>query len=342
MPSPRFTFRAALTCALLSLPLVTACKQGQSRKVAGAAPSASGSSAGAAVGVCGEYSAKVCATAGTESPTCAAFKSTTELMAPEACRAGLDKVDFTIKRLATQRESCASLVKVLCDKMGPKSQSCALVTEQTSKFPPERCKEMLAHIPQIVGELESMEAQNKPLSSEQQATLVAGPVPAFGPENAKVQIVEFSDFECPFCTRAASAVHQIREKFGTQVRFVFRQFPLEMHKNARPAAVASLEAEAQGKFWQFHDALFENQGALQREGLERHAKAVGLDMVKFKKALDDNTHAAAVDRDLKLGADVKVNGTPTMFLNGKRVENPTDVAALSAMIEAELKGAPPG
>jgi protein-disulfide isomerase len=251
-------------------------------------------------------------------------------------------VDFTLKRLATQRESCTQLVKTLCDKFGAMSSSCELVTQQTAKFPPERCKEMLAHVPEIVGELQAMETQNQPLSGEQQAALVAGPVPAFGPENAKVKIVEFSDFECPFCSRAASAVHQLRQKFEKDVRFVFRQFPLPMHPNARPAAIASLEAEAQGKFWPFHDKLFEHQGELSREGLERHAQAVGLDMVRFKKALDDSTHNAAVDRDLKLGEGVRVNGTPTMFVNGKRVENPTDVAALSAMIEAELKAAPPG
>ena len=342
MLSLRFVFPRALAFALVSLSLVSACKQGQSGKAAGAAPSASGALAGKAVGVCGEYSEKVCATAGAESATCSAFKSTTELMAPEACKAGLDKVDYTLKRLATQRESCSKLVKTLCDKFGAMSQSCELVTEQTSKFPPERCKEMLAHIPEIVGELESLEAQNKPLTSEQQAILVQGPVPAFGPENAKVKIVEFSDFECPFCSKAAAAVHQIRQKYEKDVRFVFRQFPLEMHRNARPAALASLEADAQGKFWQFHDKLFENQSELQRDALERHAQAVGLDMTKFKKALDDNTHAAAVDRDLKLGTGVQVNGTPTMFLNGKRVENPTDVGAISAMIEAELKAAPPG
>jgi protein-disulfide isomerase len=341
MLSPRFVFPSALVFALASVSLVSACKQGQSGKASGAVPSASGSAA-AALGVCGQYSEKICATAGVESPTCSAFKSSTELMAPEACRAGLDKVDYSLKRLATQRQSCAELTKTLCDKVGPQSKSCTMVTEQTAKFPPERCKEMLAHIPEIVAELEGIEAQNKPLSSEQQAMLVAGPVPAFGPENAKVQIVEFSDFECPFCSRAAAAVHQIREKFPKDVRLVFRQFPLDMHKNARPAAVASLEADAQGKFWQFHDKLFENQSQLEREALERHAQAVGLDMAKFKKALDENTHTAAVERDLKLGAGVKVNGTPTMFLNGKRVENPTDIAAISAMIEAELKAAPPG
>jgi protein-disulfide isomerase len=338
----RFVLRRTLAFALVSVSLVSACKQSQSRKGAGAAPSASGALAGAATGVCGQYSAKVCASAGAESSTCSAFKTSTDLMAPEACKAGLDKVDFTLKRLTTQRESCAQLVKILCDKIGPMTPSCKLVTEQTSKFPPERCKEMLGHVPEIVGELEAMEAQNRPLTAEQQATLVAAPAPAFGPENAKVKIVEFSDFECPFCSRAASAVHQLRDKYQNQVRFVFRQFPLEMHKNARPAAIASLEAEAQGKFWQFHDKLFENQNELQRDALERHAQAVGLDMGRFKRALDENAHATAVDRDLKLGADVKVNGTPTMFLNGKRVENPTDVAAISAMIDAELKAAPPG
>ena len=167
-----------------------------------------------------------------------------------------------------------------------------------------------------------------------------GTVPAFGPENARVQIVEFSDFQCPFCSRAASAVSQLKQKYEKDVRFVFRQFPLQMHPDARPAAIASLEAEAQGKFWAFHDKLFENQSQLDRASLEKHAQAVGLDMVKFKKALDESTHGAAVDRDMKLGEDVKVNGTPTIFLNGKRVQNATDFAAMSAEIDAELKKAP--
>jgi protein-disulfide isomerase len=160
---------------------------------------------------------------------------------------------------------------------------------------------------------------------------------------ARVQIVEFSDFQCPFCSRAASAVHQLKQKYEKDVRFVFRQFPLQMHPDARPAAIASLEAEAQGKFWAFHDKLFENQSQLDRASLEKHAQAVGLDMAKFKKALDESTHGAAVDRDLKLGEEVKVNGTPTIFLNGKRVQNATDFAAMSAEIDAELqKAATPG
>jgi protein-disulfide isomerase len=340
MFSSRLSPLGLAAAALISLSSLAGCKQGQTQKAAGTAPSASGSAA--ALGVCGEYSAKICATAGSESTTCTAFQTTTDLMPPEACKAGLAKVDFTLKRLAAQRGSCTELIKVLCDKVGKDSASCKLVTDQTGKFPPERCKEMLGHVPEIVKELEALDAQNKPLTPEQQASLLAGPVPAFGPENARVKIIEFSDFECPFCSRAANVVHEIRKKYEKDVRFVFRQYPLPMHPNARPAAIASLEAEAQGKFWPFHDKLFENQSQLTREGLEAHAKAVGLDMTKFKQALDGTTHAAAVDRDMKLGEDAKVTGTPTMFLNGKRVDNPTDVATVSALIDAELKAAPPG
>jgi protein-disulfide isomerase len=335
----RSVFPRALAVAVLSLSVVTACKQGQTGKAAGTAPSASGSAAKTATTVCGQYSEKICATAGAESSTCAAFKTSADLMAPEACKAGLEKIDFSVKRLGTLKASCTQLTKLLCDKMGAESQSCGLVKEQTNKFPPDKCKEMLDHVPEIVAELEQMEAANRPLSPQQMAPLLAGPVPAFGPENARVQIVEFSDFQCPFCSRAASAVHQLKQKYEKDVRFVFRQFPLQMHPDARPAAIASLEADAQGKFWAFHDKLFENQSQLDRASLEKHAQAVGLDMAKFKKALDDSTHAAAVDRDLKLGEEVKVNGTPTIFLNGKRVQNATDFAAMSAEIDAELKKA---
>jgi len=337
----RSVFPRALAVAVLSLSAVTACKQGQTGKAAGTAPSASGS-AKAAAGVCAQYSEKICATAGAESSTCAAFKTSADLMAPEACKAGLDKIDFSVKRLGTLKESCTQLTKLLCDKMGAESQSCSLVKEQTGKFPPDKCKEMLDHVPEIVAELEQMEAANRPLTPEEMAPLLAGPVPSFGPENARVQIVEFSDFQCPYCSRAASAVSQLKQKYEKDVRFVFRQFPLQMHPDARPAAIASLEAEAQGKFWAFHDELFENQSQLDRASLEKHAQAAGLDMAKFKKALDESTHGAAVDRDLKLGEAVKVNGTPTMFLNGKRVQNPTDFAAISAQIDAELKAASPG
>jgi protein-disulfide isomerase len=132
----------------------------------------------------------------------------------------------------------------------------------------------------------------------------------------------------------------VKEKYGTRVRFVFRQFPLPMHENARGAAEAALAANAQGKFWQFHDKAFQNQGKLTRDGLEGIAKDAGLDVVAFKKALDSKTFAADVDSDVKLGESVAVNGTPTMFINGARVANPTSFEAIAAQIDGALSGKP--
>jgi protein-disulfide isomerase len=129
---------------------------------------------------------------------------------------------------------------------------------------------------------------------------------------------------------------QLKEKYGTQVHVVFRQFPLSFHKEAHLAAQASLAAHAQGKFWEFHDKLFEDQSKLARPGLEASAKAVGLDMAAFNKALDDKTYQATVDADVKLGEEVMVNGTPTLFMNGKRISDPTNFEAISKAIDAAL------
>jgi protein-disulfide isomerase len=308
-----------------------------------AAPSGS-SSAGTAVasGPCATYATKLCDKAGADSPTCQAIKTTTDLMPPAACAAGLKDVEYTTKKLAAAHKSCDELVEKLCTAIGPDTQSCQLVTTETKKFPPEKCKMMLEHLPEVTAELQKMEQANQPLSAEIQTAMSEGGV-SFGPANAKVQIVEFSDFQCPYCSRAATVVHQIKEKYGDRVRFTFRQFPLPMHPNARAAAEAALAANTQGKFWEFHDRLFKNQGQLDRAGLEEQAKQAGLNMVAFKKSLDDHKFAAAIDSDVKLGEQAQVQGTPSMFINGARVQNPTSFEAVAEMIEAALKGgATPG
>ena len=149
-------------------------------------------------------------------------------------------------------------------------------------------------------------------------------------------MVEFSDFECPYCTRAAEVANQIKQKYPKDVRFIFRHFPLSFHKKAHLASQASLAANEQGKFWEYHDLIFANQRALDRADLEGHAKKLGLNMKKFNAALDSAKYKAAVDGDLKLGGLVAVNGTPSMFINGKRIANPTDMANVSKVIDAEL------
>lgn len=313
----------------------------QSRQAQKSAPAASGSAV-AAGAECDEYAKKVCEKAGDESPTCSSFKDATHLMSPAACSAGLKDMSVTLSKLASVRSECDKLVKTLCAAVGPSTKTCQMVTEQTASFPPERCKEMAQHIPEVTEELKRMEAANQPLSTELQAAIAANDAPSFGPVTSAVKVVEFSDFECPFCSRAANVVHQLKEKYGTSVHFVFRQFPLPMHSHAHVAAQAALAASAQGKFWEFHDVLFQNQQALDRESLEGHAKKAGLNLGQFKQALDSESFKARVDQDVQLGSQAIVQGTPTMFINGARVENPTDFGAVASMIDQALGTVPPG
>jgi protein-disulfide isomerase len=287
---------------------------------------------------CEEFTARICKEATDTSPTCTSLKSSVELLTPEACAVAMAHVDFSLKQLASKRKKCDELTTKLCKDIGPATQTCEMVKNTTKGFPPERCDQMMQHYADVLDGLKKQEERNKPLSPEKLAKLTAGTVPQFGPAGAKVVIVEFSDFQCPFCSRAANAVHDLKTKYGDKVHFVFRQFPLSFHQNAHISAEASLAANAQGKFWEFHDKLFANQGKLDRESLEGYAKELGLNVADFKKALDDKAFAPAVDAEMKLGEEVAVDGTPTMFLNGKRVSNPTDIVALSKDIDEALKG----
>jgi protein-disulfide isomerase len=195
---------------------------------------------------------------------------------------------------------------------------------------------MLAQIDDVVTELKEHERSSEPLSVEQQAAIAAPDAPSFGPADAKVTVVEFSDFECPYCARAAEVTSRLRERYADRVRLVFRQFPLSFHDNDRGAAEASLAAHAQGKFWEYHDRLFAHQDQLGRSALGEHARAVGLDVAALERALEDGLHAARVTGDVALGNEVAVQGTPTLFVNGQRVENPLDFDAVARQIDAAL------
>jgi len=324
---------------LLSLAFGAGCNKPKHRKSPTPAASAS---AGLAVnaGPCQKYATALCEKAGKESDTCTALTASADILSPAACTAGLKDIAYSIKKLGEQGKTCEELVTKLCGEVGPTSETCNMVKTQTKQFPPARCKSMLEHLPEIVADLKKMEQANQPLSPEIAANLAKGKVPSFGPEDSKVTVVEFSDFQCPYCSKAADVVDQLKEKYGDRVHFVFRQFPLPMHQNAHGAAEAALAANAQGKFWQFHDKMFKNQGQLTREGLEGFAKEAGLNVAEFKKALDGKTYAADVDSDVKMGESVAVQGTPTMFINGARVQNPTSFETVSAQIDSALKGTP--
>jgi protein-disulfide isomerase len=285
---------------------------------------------------CVDYAQKICEKSGPESPTCASFKTATQLLSAETCRTGLRDLPHSFGQLAAVRRPCDNLVKNLCEAIGSNTKTCDFVKSQGKLFPVEHCEMMQQQLPQVISDLKKREAANQPLAAEVTTALAQGSVVGFGPSDAKVKVVEFADFECPFCSRAADVVQTIRTKYADRVQFVFRQFPLAMHPDAQLAAQAALAANAQGKFWEFHDRLFQNQRTLGRASLDEYAKQLQLDTAEFKRSLDEKKFAAQVESDMKLGERANVQGTPTLFINGKRVDNPSDAAEVEAAIEGAL------
>jgi len=168
------------------------------------------------------------------------------------------------------------------------------------------------------------------------AKIEVGQAPLRGPKNAPVTIVEFSDFQCPYCKNAVPTLHQIEKQYGNKVKVAFKHNPLPFHSNARLAAVASVAAQEQGKFWEYHDKLFENQQALDRASLEKYAGELGLNASKFKSALDSKKLEARVDADLAEGARSGVQGTPTFFINGRQMVGAQPLDRFTALIDEEL------
>jgi len=161
--------------------------------------------------------------------------------------------------------------------------------------------------------------------------------PAKGPATAPVTIVEFSDFECPYCSRVLPSLQQVVDNYGDSVRLVFRQFPLNsIHPRAQKAAEASLCASDQDKFWEMHDAMFEEQKSLGVDQLKEKAVRLGLDSESFNSCLDDSKYAEQVAADLKAGAAAGVSGTPAMFVNGRFLNGAVPYEALAEVVDEEL------
>ena len=161
--------------------------------------------------------------------------------------------------------------------------------------------------------------------------------PARGPEAAKVTIVEFSDFQCPYCGREAPVVEKLMKEYDGKVKLVFRQYPLDFHPFAEKAAEAGMCAADQNKFWPLHDKMFGNQEKLAVEDLKSYAKELGLDSVKFDKCLDSGEKKAAVAADQKAGSDAGVNGTPAFFINGIFINGAQPYEQLKDAVDRELK-----
>jgi protein-disulfide isomerase len=166
-----------------------------------------------------------------------------------------------------------------------------------------------------------------------------GSAPAKGPSDAPVTLVVFSDFECPHCSRAAATVKQIEEEYKGKLRVAFKHQPLTQHPSAKIAAAASMAAHEQGKFWEMHDKLFNQQTALNRAALEKYAQELGLDMGKFKAALDSNKYDEYISQDSAQGTQLGASGTPTFFINGRQIVGAKPPEVFRRVIDEELKKA---
>ena len=166
--------------------------------------------------------------------------------------------------------------------------------------------------------------------------------PARGNSAAPVTLVEFSDFECPFCQATVPTLKQVEKKYGDKVRIVYRQFPLSIHPFAFKAAEASLCANEHGKFWEMHDAMFQDQKKLSVSDLKQTARRVGIDGKKFDSCLDAGRYVEQVQNDQKEAQRLGVTGTPAMYINGTAVEGgAVPFAKLESLIDKELARAKP-
>ena len=175
-------------------------------------------------------------------------------------------------------------------------------------------------------------------AADQKFDVQVGNAPVLGPKTAAVTIVEWSDFQCPFCGRVEPTLKQVMDEYKGKVRIAWKNQPLSFHPNAMPAAEAAMAAFEQGndKFWAMHDKLFENQGQLSPAYYEQIAREIGLDMGKWKKSVDAHAPQSLIQSDMSAGNAVGANGTPTFFINGRKLVGAMPFESFKQVIDAEL------
>jgi protein-disulfide isomerase len=221
----------------------------------------------------------------------------------------------------------------------------AFFEQNRSRLPPDATLE--AYAARIKSHLEAQRPDKvrENLRSKAQLVMLMQPPranveatgPSRGPADAIVTMVEFSDYQCPFCKRAEPVVNQLMQKYPTQLRLVYRNMPLDaLHPRARAAAIAAVCADAQGKFWEYHDKLFGNQQALADSDLEKYAADVGIDAGQFKTCRADPATEARVNNDAEAARAAGLNGTPAFFVNGILVSGARPLEDFTRWIDKEI------
>lgn len=274
-----------------------------------------------------------------------ARKQTLEQMAmerivkSEATKAGLSEQDWIKKKIdeTPVTPPTEAQMRQFYDRLKSGGQ---IPPEATFESLKDRISQALVN-QQRQGQMQKVVADlqkqaNLKLDLPQPRIQVAAEGPTRGPKDAPVTIVEFSDFECPYCGSAFETVEQVMNAYAGKVRLVYRQFPLSFHPHAAKAAEASLCAADQGKFWEYHDVLFKNQKKLDPTDLKAHATEVGIDAQKFGQCLDSGDKKAAVDADQKAGLAAGVGGTPAFFINGIFLNGAQPIDEFKKVIDGEL------
>ncbi len=161
--------------------------------------------------------------------------------------------------------------------------------------------------------------------------------PTRGPEDAPVTLIEYTDFQCPFCGRAQATLEALRERYGNRIRFVFKNLPLGMHQNARFAAETAMCAKDQGKFWELHDWLFAHHTELDQEHVMKQAEEMGLDVEALKSCLDKKLHSSEINQDIEEAGGFGITGTPGFVINGRLITGAQPVENFESIINEELK-----
>ena len=178
-------------------------------------------------------------------------------------------------------------------------------------------------------------AQNRPDPNRRYTVSTQG-APVRGDPEAKIAVVEFSDFQCPFCGRAVTLLDQISKTYGDKVRIVFKHLPLGMHPKAPAAHAAAEAAHRQGKFWQMHDRIFANQAEMSPEKYRQYAKEIGLDLKRYDRDVADASLKQRIDADAEEAAKLGVSGTPAFFVNGRYIAGAVPFERIKVLLDEDL------
>jgi len=234
---------------------------------------------------------------------------------------------------------------------------CAASSEARQAAVEDEVKKMRADVSALREELATVRARQDQLASKVDGVMRTAPSRQREPDPAKVYavdvgdspvrggtraqarvtIVEFSDFQCPFCARGQPTIAYLLDKYGDELRVVYKHNPLPFHAQAMPAAVATVCAHAQGKFWPMHDTIFARPALIRDEDLERHARDLQLDMRRWTMCVAGGAARARVEEDMAVAARFGARGTPTFFINGHFVSGAQPADVFSSIIDAELE-----